>query len=359
MKLVKSYYWVLCLLVIAGLEGCNLPSPSERTPTISVSEAYQTVEARLTQAIKLTSAASAAPPPATSGPATTSPVTAAITSTEPLLTRTESSPSSTPEAMCDQAAPGVPIDVTIPDDTKMQPGESFTKVWRLQNIGTCLWTSDYALVWFSGEKLGAQQSVPLNGKVDPGQIVEISVDMVAPMETGTYQSNWKLRNTNGLLFGIGPGGVSAFWVRIVVVEAPTTTISPTPPATITPTVTPTVMVQVSGAISLQPDDRLDLDTGQVNPGSGEDLAYLASNGNHVLEPIGIAAMAVFGNTQPTLEDCQTISLNADPLNLEGNLVAGMYICYRTNQALPGWVQISGFEADTGALNLEILTWAIP
>lgn len=326
---------------------------------ISVSEAYQTVEAKLTQAIEQTAAVSATPPPATKSPPTASPATAVITSIEPISTATESSNGSTTEPSCDQAAPGVPIDVTIPDDTEMKPGESFTKVWRLQNIGTCSWTSDYALVWFSGEKLGAQQSVPLNGRVDPGQVVEVSVDMVAPMDPGTYQSNWKLRNANGLLFGIGPDSVSSFWVRIEVVESPTTAISPTPSATVTPTATPTVTIQASGAISLKPDDRLDLDTGQVNPGSGEDLAYLTNNGNHILQPIGIAAVAVFGDAQPSLEDCQTISLNADPLNLEGNLVAGTYICYRTNQALPGWVQISGFEVDTGVLNLQILTWVIP
>jgi hypothetical protein len=359
MKLIKSQYWVLFLLVIIGLSSCNLPAPSEGTPSISVTEAYQTVEARLTQAIKLTFEASKEPPLATSSPTATFPAAVEMTATESIPTVTESSGGLTPGAMCDLAAPGVPIDVTIPDDTELQPGESFTKVWRLQNIGTCSWTSDYALVWFSGEKLGAQQSVPLNGKVDPGQIVEVSVDMVAPKETGTYQSNWKLRNPNGLLFGIGPGGVSAFWVRIIVVEAPTATSSPPPPATTTPTVTPTITVQVSGSISLQPEDRLDLDTGLVNPGSGEDLAYMPANGNHILEPVGIAAMAVFGNTQPTLEDCQNISLNSDPLNLEGNLFAGTYICFRTNQALPGWIQISGFEAETGTLSLEILTWAIP
>jgi hypothetical protein len=40
----------------------------------------------------------------------------------------------------------------------------------------------------------------------PGQTVEITVDMVAPLKPGTYQGNWKLRNASNVLFGIGPNG---------------------------------------------------------------------------------------------------------------------------------------------------------
>ena len=30
--------------------------------------------------------------------------------------------------------------------------------------------------------------------------------MIAPAAAGTYQSNWKLQNADGLLFGLGPSG---------------------------------------------------------------------------------------------------------------------------------------------------------
>ena len=36
-------------------------------------------------------------------------------------------------------------DVTIPDGTYINPGASFTKIWRLKNTGTCAWTTQFAL----------------------------------------------------------------------------------------------------------------------------------------------------------------------------------------------------------------------
>ncbi|MEI6291880.1 MAG: NBR1-Ig-like domain-containing protein, partial [Chloroflexota bacterium] len=44
-------------------------------------------------------------------------------------------------------------DVTIPDDTNMKVNKSFTKVWRLQNTGSCPWTSGYLLVFDHGDLL--------------------------------------------------------------------------------------------------------------------------------------------------------------------------------------------------------------
>jgi hypothetical protein len=43
------------------------------------------------------------------------------------------------------------------------------------------------------------------------------VDLVAPLETGSYQGNWKLRNVKGDGFGVGEFS-KPFWVQINVVE---------------------------------------------------------------------------------------------------------------------------------------------
>lgn len=349
-----SYCWTFLLAVIVA--GCNLPSGALPSSTLSVTQAYQTVEARLTQAVGLTLEATPTPSPSESS--TTPTVTEAATP-EPSETPTEAVTAGTQPSSCDQAAPGVPIDVTIPDDTKLEPGEAFTKIWRLQNTGKCAWTNEYSLVWFSGEQLGAPASVPLSGNVEPGQTVEIAVDMVAPQQPGTFQSNWKLRNDTGVLFGIGPSGDAAFWVRIMVTQSATAAATTTPGATTTPTVTPTAGIQASGTITLQPGDQLDLDSIQVTSGDSADIAYQVSEGIHVLNPLGSAAGGSFGNTPPALGDCQTLTLSADPLVVDGSTLVGSYLCYRTNLALPGWVQITGFDADTGALSLEILIWAIP
>ena len=54
---------------------------------------------------------------------------------------------------CDQAA--FIRDVTVPDGSPFAPGETFTKTWRLQNTGTCTWTtSNYTLVYVADNDFG-------------------------------------------------------------------------------------------------------------------------------------------------------------------------------------------------------------
>jgi hypothetical protein len=98
------------------------------------------------------------------------------------------------------------------------PGESFTKTWRLQNAGSCSWGIGYLLYFESGDIMGGPSSKDLTSEtIPPGETLDISVDLVAPEETGTYQGNWKLRNVKGEGFGVGAYS-KAFWVKINVVE---------------------------------------------------------------------------------------------------------------------------------------------
>ena len=109
-------------------------------------------------------------------------------------------------------------DVTIPDEMDLSPGEAFTKTWRLQNVGTCPWTIGYLLYFESGNIMGGPTSQYLTSQpVLSGEVIDVSVDLVAPMEIGAYQGNWKLRNVKGEGFGIGDEE-KAFWVMINVVE---------------------------------------------------------------------------------------------------------------------------------------------
>lgn len=107
-------------------------------------------------------------------------------------------------------------DVTVPDGTSYAPGTAFRKTWRLKNIGSCTWTTSYALVFNSGEKMGAPTAVNFPNNVAPGQTVDLSVDMTAPSSAGHYFSYWKLRNANGAIFGIGSTANKAFWAEIYV-----------------------------------------------------------------------------------------------------------------------------------------------
>ena len=117
---------------------------------------------------------------------------------------------------CDQAR--FVKDVTIPDETDLDPGEAFTKTWRLQNAGSCTWTIGYLLYFESGNIMGGPTSQYLTSQpVFPGETIDVSIDLVAPEETGTYLGNWMLRNVKGEGFGIGEFS-KAFWVKINVVE---------------------------------------------------------------------------------------------------------------------------------------------
>jgi hypothetical protein len=107
-------------------------------------------------------------------------------------------------------------DITIPDDTVIEAGGTFTKTWELLNSGSCTWGTGYSVVFFGGEQMGGPDIRPLEQLVEPGETMELSVVLVAPTEPGEYRSEWKLRNANGVLFGIGVDEDDPFWVQIVV-----------------------------------------------------------------------------------------------------------------------------------------------
>ena len=107
-------------------------------------------------------------------------------------------------------------DVTVPDGTSFAAGSTFTKTWRLKNIGSCTWTTGYSLVFSSGEKMGGPNSVPLAVSVAPGQTVDISVNLTAPAAPGSYRGFWMLKNASGAVFGIGSAASKSFWVDIKV-----------------------------------------------------------------------------------------------------------------------------------------------
>lgn len=106
-----------------------------------------------------------------------------------------------PVTRCDAAS--FVDDVTYPDGSAVALGSTFTKIWRIKNIGTCTWNTSYALVFVSGEKFGASNAVALPGNVGPGQSVDIPVNLTAPSKGGSYTGYWRLRNSSGVLFGVG------------------------------------------------------------------------------------------------------------------------------------------------------------
>ena len=74
-------------------------------------------------------------------------------------------------------------DVTVRDGAPMQAGEPFQKVWRVRNTGNRAWQPGDTLAFARGERVSAEQSVPLP-RADTGDVVDISVPMTAPTRAG-------------------------------------------------------------------------------------------------------------------------------------------------------------------------------
>jgi hypothetical protein len=117
----------------------------------------------------------------------------------------------TPTSSCRDSAVFVE-DVTVPDNTRLDAGEKFTKTWKLQNTGSCTWT-DYAIAFVSGDQMDAPDSVPVP-KTEVSDTVEVSIDLVAPSEDGAYTGNFELRDAKGEVLPLGTE--PTFWVKIVV-----------------------------------------------------------------------------------------------------------------------------------------------
>ena len=179
------------IAIILAILACNIPSsnPNQQDPGAIMTAAALTVQAQLPVSIPSVpvTAPSAIPPTVafTSIPLPTVPI--------PTLP-----PPATPTSNCDNAQ--FITDVSYPDNTVVPSGATFTKTWRLKNIGSCSWTPSYALVFSGSESMGGPAAQALTGNVNPGQTVDISVNLTGPSSNGTHTGNWGLRNAAGVIF---------------------------------------------------------------------------------------------------------------------------------------------------------------
>ena len=223
---IKKIIGVMSLLAALVLSACG-GSDADAPPTLSV-EQIQTL-AVMTYQAQLTQTALAQP---TSTPEPTDTPVPIPTFAEPTtssgVVATSTSAGSGPSASCYGLA--FVDDVTIPDGTKMTPGQSFTKTWKVLNSGTCAWEPGFVWNVVAGDAMGGV-AVTLNQRVEPGRQFEFSVPMVAPKDkTGKLKGTWRLADANGNFFGEPP------YVEIVVesaAPAPTATATSTPTATAT------------------------------------------------------------------------------------------------------------------------------
>jgi Ig-like domain-containing protein len=200
----------LLLIIIFLFTACNLPSsaPATEEPNAVFTAAALTVQAMsTTSSTQITSFSTPTLPfPQATNTAVPFPTLALPTATSVIP----------PTASCDLAQ--FIKDVTIPDGTVFAPNATFTKTWRLKNVGTCTW-SGYSLVFDTGNAMGGSSPTTV-GTVSPGQEVDLSVNFTAPSTAGSYRGYWRIRNTSGVLIPVlgGTQGQS-FFVDIKVAVA--------------------------------------------------------------------------------------------------------------------------------------------
>ena len=241
-RLISVYTFIMIGALL--LSACGATAATE-VPTLTVNPDEIRTQAVGTFSADLTATAFAAP---TSTPAVSP--TPLVTLT-PLVTSTggvafgNTAPAGGVGATASCYGLSFVSDVTIPDNTPVTPGQTFTKTWKVKNAGSCAWDAGFKFAFTGGEQMGGT-SYTLPSSVAAGAVTDISVPMTAPNKTGTLRGNWRMSTASGQFFGdevyvqvvIGGSGAAATNTT----GAPAATLgatSTTAPAAATATATPT------------------------------------------------------------------------------------------------------------------------
>lgn len=83
--------------------------------------------------------------------------------------------------------------------TYAKPNSSFTRTFYIKNVGSCTWSTDYALVYESGFSFGSMEGIHLPQSVAPGETVAVTAKFIAPDASpsiygSNYSSSFALQN---------------------------------------------------------------------------------------------------------------------------------------------------------------------
>ncbi len=136
------------------------------------------------------------------GSSKTSATAAPTAKPKPTAMRTRPTALPTPTATQSGCLPDAKFvqDVSVPDGTQFQPGESFTKVWRIRSSGCAAWGSGARWVFVSGDRMGAPDGIDMPDTL-LGQTADLSVPMKAADQPGTYKGYWQMQGPDGRRFG--------------------------------------------------------------------------------------------------------------------------------------------------------------
>lgn len=188
----------LTLLLISGLllAACGTSTATEPTPDVAAvrTSAASTVEAKYTLTAAAFTPTSIPPPTETPEPEAT-----ATETEEPVSVITNDE--GTPVELCDSLGYDIlTVDVTVPDNTIMSPGQDFIKTWLVKNTGVCPWGAGYVLTYAGYTDKMSGQFIAMTEVIQPGEEVEVSVQFKAPDQADEYLSAWSMQNPQGVTF---------------------------------------------------------------------------------------------------------------------------------------------------------------
>jgi hypothetical protein len=103
-------------------------------------------------------------------------------------------------------------DITYPDGTIVEDDVWISKRWSIQNVGTCAWDDGFSLEPVTGDATRSWViDEKIYKKVEPGEIVEIELDLRTPKKGGEWGGCWRMMGDDGYFFG-------TFLCLLVVVE---------------------------------------------------------------------------------------------------------------------------------------------
>ena len=211
MKYTITFVTLIAALILAA---CGSATPPAGEPTPDVAAVRTSAASTVISQFTLTAAAftvTPAPPTETQAPA--SPEATATETTLPVAQVTNAE--GTVVVLCDKYSwDPATVDVNVPDNTTMSPGQDFIKTWKIKNIGSCTWDAGYKLVFSYGDDELKGEAQPFSAAIAPQQEVEVSVQFTAPDLPGTYFSVWTMQNAKGITF-LGNDN-KALYVKIVV-----------------------------------------------------------------------------------------------------------------------------------------------
>lgn len=200
---------ILMALILASCTAQATAPTVQPTANLDVvrTEVAQTVVAKITYDAMLNPSATPLPtnttmPPTAPAPQATATTAASLPPAVPTATTKPATggsgsvfvPSKTPYTDAALLVTQTPV-----DGTSFSPGSDFDILWTLKNVGLRSWNDNFYVRYSSGEK-GSKTSLVYLPAISVNETADVRIDMIAPLQPGTYNTTWQVVNDDGTVF---------------------------------------------------------------------------------------------------------------------------------------------------------------